>query len=52
MLSVLHSPHYKAEKSEFDVRKGFSITHGKCWTLKMDKEDETTPGPIYDTQYL
>ena len=27
-------------------------TTGKCWTLKMSKEDETTPGPVYSTQYL
>ena len=25
---------------------------GKCWTLKDSKEDEQTPGPIYQTQYL
>ena len=31
---------------------GYHITSGKCWTLKMAKEDETTPGPVYQTQYL
>jgi len=46
-------PHYAAEPSEFnDKTRGFSVTHGKCWTLKLTKEDETTPGPIYNTQYL
>ena len=52
VLSFCPSPHYQAEPSEFDIKKGFSITFGKCWTLKMDKQDETTPGPVYDTQYL
>ena len=51
-MLILCSPHYKAEPSEFDERRGFSITKGKCWTLKMSKDDETTPGPVYDTQYL
>ena len=47
---IFNSPHYKAETSEFDNKSnGYSISTGKCWTLKMSKEDETTPGPIYDT---
>ena len=28
------------------------MSTGKKWTLKMSKEDETTPGPAYQTQYL
>ena len=36
----------------FKKNGGYSISSGKCWTLKMDKEDETTPGPVYQTQYL
>lgn len=28
------------------------MTRGKCWTLKITKEDETTPGPVYETQHL
>ena len=49
----LYSPHYKAEVSEFDSKSnGFSISTGKCWTLKTSKRDETNPGPIYETQYL
>ena len=28
------------------------MSTGKTWTLKMSKEDETTPGPVYQTQYL
>ena len=35
-----------------DPRHGFTMSTGKCWTLKMSKEDETTPGPAYNTQYL
>lgn len=35
-----------------DKLAGFSMSTGKKWTLKMSKEDETTPGPAYDTQYL
>ena len=31
---------------------GFTMSTGKCWTLKLSKEDETTPGPVYQTQYL
>lgn len=30
-------------------KAGFSMTQGKKWTLKDSKEDETTPGPKYDT---
>lgn len=35
-----------------DKFAGFSMSTGKKWTLKMSKDDETTPGPAYDTQYL
>jgi len=28
------------------------MSSGKCWTLHLEKEDETTPGPAYSTQYL
>ena len=28
------------------------MSTGKKWTLKMSKADETTPGPVYDTQHL
>lgn len=28
------------------------MTTGKTWTLKDSKEDQTTPGPVYQTQYL
>jgi hypothetical protein len=35
-----------------DTEKGFHISTGKKWTLKMSKEDETTPGPVYRTEYL
>ena len=40
-----HSKHF------LDEEKGHHITRGKKWTLKMSKEDQTTPGPAYDTQY-
>lgn len=42
------------DHSSFDKTKesGFTMTTGKRWTLKMSKEDETTPGPVYQTQYL
>ena len=52
-ILIFVRPHYKAEVSEFDNKlNGFSISSGNCWTLKTSKKDETTPGPIYDTQYL
>lgn len=37
------------DHSSFDKTKthGFSMSTGKTWTLKMSKEDETTPGPVY-----
>jgi len=28
------------------------MSSGKTWTLHLTKEDETTPGPVYSTQYL
>ena len=28
------------------------MSTGKTWTLKLSKDDETTPGPAYQTQYL
>ena len=52
-ILIFVRPHYKAEVSEFDNKlNGYSISSGRCWTLKTSKKDETTPGPIYDTQYL
>ena len=40
---------YAFDHSSFDKtkEKGFSMSTGKTWTLKMSKEDETTPGPVY-----
>ena len=37
------------DHSSFDKTKesGFTMSTGKKWTLKMSKEDETTPGPVY-----
>lgn len=39
------------DHSSFDKTKemGFTMSTGKKWTLKMSKEDETTPGPVYQT---
>jgi hypothetical protein len=34
-----------------DTKSGPSITSSKKWTLKDQKEDETTPGPKYEMQY-
>ena len=28
------------------------MSTGKCWTLKMSKEDQTTPGPNYEIQHM
>lgn len=28
------------------------MTKTKKWTLKDSKEDQTTPGPKYETQYI
>lgn len=47
-----YSPLYEKGRSEFDEKRGFDMTRGKCWTLKITKEDETTPGPVYETQHL
>ena len=48
-----YSPVYEPKKSDFeDGTKGFDMTRGKCWTLKITKEDQTTPGPVYETQHL
>ena len=53
ILFVLYRPNFYESKSEFDNRNtGYSMTTGKKWTLKMSKEDETTPGPVYETQLL
>ena len=40
---------YYENHSSFDKTKesGFTMCTGKKWTLKMSKEDETTPGPAY-----
>ena len=43
---------YVTKFKEYDQSGRHHITSGKCWTLKMAKEDETTPGPAYQTQYL
>jgi hypothetical protein len=43
---------YQKVTTSIDSKAGFSITLGKKWTLKDSKEDETTPGPIYNTQYI
>lgn len=32
--------------------KKVDIGYGKKWTYKVDKESETSPGPIYTTEYL
>ena len=39
------------DHSAFDKTKesGFTMSTGKRWTLKMSKDDETTPGPVYQT---
>ena len=45
-----YRPVYEAKKSDFeDPTRGFDMTRGKCWTLKITKEDQTTPGPVYET---
>lgn len=39
--------------TSFDKRlANTTITAGKKWTLLTSKEDETNPGPVYETQYL
>lgn len=43
---------FHANNSFLDGGKGFSMSSGKCWTLHLEKDDETTPGPAYSTQYL
>ena len=43
---------FHQNNSFLDGAKGFSMSSGKCWTLHLEKEDETTPGPAYSTQYL
>ena len=43
---------YVKKYNEYDKRGKHHITSGKCWTLKISKQDETTPGPAYQTQYL
>ena len=46
-------PSQYGDKSQFnDKKRGFSMTTGKAWTLKDSKADETTPGPVYQTQFL
>ena len=48
-----YSPVYEAKRSDFDDKsRGFDMTRGKCWTLKITKNDQTTPGPVYETQHL
>lgn len=48
-----HVPNqYVGDQKEFDNKGRHHITSGKCWTLKMSKEDEQNPGPAYQTQYL
>ena len=52
-VMCVYSPVYEAKKSDFeDKARGFDMTRGKCWTLKITKNDETTPGPVYETQHL
>ena len=51
-LSNLPSQYH--DHTSFDKTKesGYTMSTGKKWTLKLTKEDETTPGPVYQTQYL
>ena len=52
-MFVLYRPNQYDKVSEFDNKtNGFSISTGKKWTLKISKQDETTPGPVYSTEYV
>lgn len=52
MLISVSPVQYQQQTSSIEKLGGFSITSSKKWTLKDSKEDETTPGPKYEIQYL